>query len=124
MRCPGYRNLVDAMFVDQTNKVVSKQRERNPTLRPRVCLTVSAADLGMAYFFNIHVLHASPSSNVVCTSVIEGCLTTCMQALGLAAYATVTGQTNKLFLAREFYGNAISGVNAALRSGAIWSCCA
>jgi hypothetical protein len=58
----------------------------------------------------------------VCRSV-EGCLMTRMQALRLATYATVTSQAHKLDSAREAYGNAISEVNAALRSGTVRSRC-
>jgi hypothetical protein len=107
------------MFVHQTDRVIAKQGGRISTSRPRKSLTVSATELGMAYFFGIRVLHTSSSSNVACTSVVEGCLTACMQALGLTAHATVTGQAHTLDLAREVYENAISEVNAVLRSGTV-----
>lgn len=105
------------MFIHQTDKIMSKCIEPSSAPQPRATLVDSSAEFGMAYFFKTHVMQADSTSNIAHARIPEGCLTTCMQALGLATYATVTGQAQKRYLAREAYSKAINEVNTALRSG-------
>jgi hypothetical protein len=117
MQCPGYPNILDLTFHNETQGIISKYQKRTPSPLPEPA-DLAIQDIALVYFFNFYAdgshfnyLPELYSKSPICTPLI-----TSVYATALANLARERQEPELMLKACRFYGKALKETNEAIAS--------
>jgi hypothetical protein len=117
MQCPGYPNILDLTFHNETEGIISKYQKRAQSPTP-LSLDFSIQDVALVHFFNSYAegSHFDYLPEVYSNAPIGTPLLTSIYATALANLAREQQEPSLMLNACKFYGKALKETNEVIAS--------